>query len=154
MGPFWVKPTKPAVRVSAIRNSEDMVSEIAAYTPGGRISADSRMNRLVRQGQILNGRPCLLLRTGMQSAAACFVDLFIDTGNLSKPYVPLLMFHVEDIVKRPMKVVCNISDLLMELLFGIRGDCPPLHPWPGGLAPPSSLSIPRVCPVTMSTSNL
>ena len=67
-----------------------------------------------------------------------FVDLAIDARDLAKPDVTLFVFHVEDVVDRPVEVVRDVSDLLVELLARIGSDRRPGHPGPDWPLPPSS----------------
>ena len=87
--------------------------------------------------------------TCTRSTATCFVDLAVDPRDLSKPDVPFFVFHVEDVVDRPMKVVRDVRNLLVELLARVRSDRRPVHTGPDWPLPPSSVSN---APVTMSTS--
>ena len=59
------------------------------------------------------------------------------------------VLHVEDVVHRPMKVVGDVCDLLMELFAWIGRDRRQGHPGPDWPLPPPSVSS---APVTMSTS--
>ncbi len=86
--------------------------------------------------------------TRTRSAATCFVDLAVDPRDLSKPDVPFFVFHVEDVVDRPVKVVRDVRDLLVELLARIGSDRRPGYPGPDWPLPPSVINA----PVTMSTS--
>jgi len=63
--------------------------------------------------------------------------------------MPFFVFHVEDVVDRPMKVVRDVSNLLIQLFTWIRSDRRPVHPGPDWPLPPSSVIK---APVTMSTS--
>jgi len=63
--------------------------------------------------------------------------------------MPFFVFHVEDVVDRPMKVVRDVSNLLIQLLARIGSDRRPGHPGPDWPLPPSSVTI---APVTMSMS--
>ena len=76
------------------------------------------------------------------------VDLAVDARDLAEPDVTLLVFHVEDGVLRPVKVIRDVRDLLVELLAGIGGDRRPDYPG-GRPSPPSVIGA----PLTMSTSN-
>src|SRR5688572_28373929 len=105
--------------------------------PGALGSADGRMRKL-----LIAALPSYL-------APACFVDLAIHSRDLAKPDVTLFVFHVEGVVERPMKVVRDVRDLLIQLLARIGCDRRPGHPGPDWPLPPSSAIK---APVTMSTS--
>src|ERR1700685_1610689 len=78
-----------------------------------------------------------------------FVDLAVDARDLAKPDVTLFVFHVEDVVHRPVEVVGDVSDLLIQLLTRICSDRRPGPPGPDWPLPPASVMS---APVTMSTS--
>src|SRR5690242_9591279 len=82
-------------------------------------------------------------------STSSFVDLAVDSSNLAEPHVTFFVLHVEDVVDRPMKVVRDVSNLLVQLLARVRSDRRPGHPGPDWPLPPSSVSR---APVTMSTS--
>ncbi len=52
-------------------------------------------------------------------SAAAFVDFPVDFGNLADPDLSFLVFHVEDVVYRPMEVVSDIRYLLIQLIQGV-----------------------------------
>src|SRR5688500_5102859 len=101
--------------------------------PGARGSADGRMRIAAR----------------LSLAAPCFVDLAVHPRDLAKPDVTFFVFHVEDVVEGPVKVVRDVRDFLVKLLARIGSDRRPGHPGPDWPLPPSSASN---APVTMSTS--
>ena len=82
-------------------------------------------------------------------ASSGFVDLAIDSRDFAKPHVTLFVFHVEDVVDGPVKVVRDVRHFLVKLLTRVRGDRRPVHPGPDWPLPPSSAST---APVTMSMS--
>jgi len=43
----------------------------------------------------------------------CFVDLAIDARDFSEPDVTFFVFHIEDVVDRPMEVIRDVRDLLV-----------------------------------------
>jgi hypothetical protein len=49
------------------------------------------------------------------SALARLVYLSVDAGDFSEPNVPLLVFHVEDIVERPVEVIGDVCTFLFQL---------------------------------------
>src|SRR5262249_47177221 len=82
-------------------------------------------------------------------ATTRLVDLAVDARDLAKPDVTFFVFHVEDVVGRPVKVVRDVSNLLVQLLSRIGSDRRPGHPGPDWPLPPSAVMS---APVTMSTS--
>src|SRR6188508_1193461 len=103
--------------------------------PGARGSADGRIRIVIERS------PHLM--------STCFVDLSVDASNLAKPDVTFFVFHVEDVVDRPMEVVSDVGNLLVQLLSRISSDRRPGYPGPDWPLPPSSVIK---APVTMSTS--
>lgn len=89
----------------------------------------------------------------MGLAFASAVDLSIDTSDLPQPDMSLLVFHVQNVIERPVEVIRDIRYLLMKLFPRIGGDRPPIHPRPDWPAPPSPPSAPTMFPVVMSMSN-
>ena len=53
------------------------------------------------------------------SATTTLVDLAVDLRYLANPNLTLLVFHVEDIVYRPMEMVRDIRYLLIQLIQGV-----------------------------------
>jgi len=78
-----------------------------------------------------------------------FVDLAIHARDLAKPDVTLFVFHVEDVVDGPVKVIGNVGNFLKQLLARVGSDRRPGYPGPDWPLPPSSVIS---APVTMSTS--
>ncbi len=52
------------------------------------------------------------------------VDLAVDFRNLAHPDLALFVFHIEDIFERPVKMVRDISYLLVQPLQGVAQDSP------------------------------
>src|SRR6266850_3586439 len=111
--------------------------------PGARGSADGRMRIAIVNPSGSVVQPL---------APASLVDLAVDPRDLAKPEVALFVFHVEDVVGRPVEVVRDVSDLLVELLSWIGSDRRPSHPGPDWPLPPPSAPGWINAPVTMSMS--
>ncbi len=58
------------------------------------------------------------------SLFARFVDLGVDLRDLPHPYLALFVFHVENIIKRPVKVIGDVCYLLVQPLQGVAQDSP------------------------------
>lgn|GEM_PF-6742773 len=52
-------------------------------------------------------------------AGTALVDFLVDLGNLTNPHLPFLVFHVEDVVYRPMEMISDIRYLLIQLIQGV-----------------------------------
>ncbi len=52
-------------------------------------------------------------------AAAALVDLFVDLRDFANPDLPFLVFHVEYVVYRPVKMISDIRYLLIQLIQGV-----------------------------------
>src|SRR5438270_2284619 len=64
---------------------------------------------------------------GLAAAAAslrCLVDALVDLGNLLDPVVPFLVFHLQDVVEGPVKMVRDIRYLAGDLLQRVAYDSP------------------------------
>ena len=85
--------------------------------------------------------------------AASFVDFAIDAGDFTEPGVALAMFHVENLIHGPVKVVRDVRHFLVELLPRIGSHGRQGYPGPDWPLPPSALPAPNTRPETISTSN-
>jgi len=47
------------------------------------------------------------------------VDLLVDLGDLLDPNVPLAVFHLEDVVERPVEMIGDVRYLLVQLVQGV-----------------------------------
>ena len=56
---------------------------------------------------------------GRSLTGAAFVDFLVDLGNLADPDLPFLVFHVEYVVYRPVKMISDIRYLLIQLIQGV-----------------------------------
>src|SRR5438105_10005291 len=54
----------------------------------------------------------------------CLVDALVDLGNLLDPVVPFLVFHLQDVVEGPVKMVRDIRYLAGDLLQRVAYDSP------------------------------
>ena len=61
---------------------------------------------------------------GINSLLPGLIDLFIDFGDLLDPDLSLSMFHGQDIVYRPVEVVCDVRYLLVDALQGVADYSP------------------------------
>jgi hypothetical protein len=84
----------------------------------------------------------------LELTPSCFVDLAVHSRDFTQPDVSFFVLHIEDVVDRPVKVVRDVSDLLVELLARVGCDRRPGYPGPDWPLPPSVIKA----PVTMSTS--
>lgn len=76
----------------------------------------------------------LPIRPNPVSPQTGLVDLLVDLGDLLDPYLALPVFHVQDLVRGPVEVVCDVSYLLVQLVQGVAYDSPTLN------SPPRSIS--------------
>ena len=53
------------------------------------------------------------------SALTDFGQLAVDFGNLFHPLATVMMFHLQDVLERPVEVVGDVSYLLVHLLEGV-----------------------------------
>ena len=94
-------------------------------------------------------RKLLIALLPLPLTAASFVDLAVHARDLTQPDVTFFVLHIEDVVERPMEVIRDVGDLLVELLARIGSDRRPGYPGPDWPLPPCSVIS---APVTMSTS--
>jgi hypothetical protein len=59
------------------------------------------------------------------SLPGCFTDPVIDLCNLFYPLLPLSMFHLQDVLERPVEVVGNVGYLLVQPVEGVACYSPP-----------------------------
>ena len=78
----------------------------------------------------------------------CFIDFAVNAGNFTEPHMAFLVFHVENRVDGPVKVIRDVCDFLIKLITWIRSDRSPNYPGPDWPLPPSV----STAPVTISTS--
>jgi hypothetical protein len=52
-------------------------------------------------------------------AHATLINLFIDLRDFANPDLAFLVFHREDVIDRPVKVVSDVGHLLVDLLQGV-----------------------------------
>ena len=78
----------------------------------------------------------------MLAALARFVNLAVYAGDLTQPDVALVVLHVEQVLKRPVKVIRDVGYLLVKLLQGVAR----YPPWPTTRpSPPPSKSMSNSC---------
>lgn len=74
---------------------------------------------------------------GIPSAATLSIDLLIDVRNLTDPDGALSMFHLQNIIHRPVEVICDVGYLLVETVQGVAYNSPaetaPRSTWNGPL---------------------
>jgi hypothetical protein len=61
----------------------------------------------------------------MYSACDCCVQSTIDLGDFTDPSATLAVFEVQDVVRRPVKVVSDVGYLLVQAVKGVAYDSPP-----------------------------
>lgn len=52
-------------------------------------------------------------------SAATLVDFFVNFGDFADPDLSFFVFHIEDVVYRPVEVVSDIRYLLIQLIQGV-----------------------------------
>ena len=54
-----------------------------------------------------------------ESAGPAFIDFLVNFGNLANPDLAFLVFHIKDVVYRPVKMISDIRYLLIQFIQGV-----------------------------------
>lgn len=52
-------------------------------------------------------------------AGSAFINFLVDLGNFTNPNLAFFVFHIEDVVYRPVEVISDIRYLLIQLIQGV-----------------------------------